>query len=393
MMYNFDEIIPREETNCIKYDLRKEYFGSENLIPMWVADMDFRTPDFIMEAIRQRAEHEILGYSARGEGFFDAIIGWYSRRYNWEIQKDWIVTTPGVVPALHFAIRAFTAPGEKVLIQPPVYHPFFSIIKGNERVVVSNQLILKHGRYRMNIKDLKEKVDKHTKLILLSHPHNPVGRVWTEEELTEIGEFCTSKGITILCDEIHSDLVYSPNRHIPMASINKELLQHTITFDAPSKTFNLAGLTTSFVIIPDSALRQLFNRELETSHLWLGNLFGSIALEAAYSSGDQWLDQLMNYLKDNLEFMKAFISGEIPSVKVIEPEATYLVWLDMRQISLKEQTMKDFLVKEARLGFNDGASFGPGGEGFQRINIACPRSVLEKALVQLRDALGSRKKS
>ncbi len=389
MKYNFDEHIPREDTNCIKYDLRKEYFGSKDLIPMWVADMDFRTPDFVMEAIRKRAAHEILGYSSRGENFFKAIIGWYRRRYGWEVQKEWILTTPGVVPALHFAVRAFTEPGEKVLIQPPVYHPFFSIIKGNERVVVLNQLIFKDGRYHMNIEDLKEKVDEQTKLILLSHPHNPVGRVWTQEELAELGDFCISKGITILSDEIHSDLIYRPNRHIPMASINKGLLHHTITFAAPSKTFNLAGLSTSFVIIPDPALRHIFNRELDTSHLWLGNLFGSIALEAAYSSGDQWLDELMDYLKDNLEYLKSYIKDEIPSVKVTEPEATYLVWLDMRKIDLKGQTMKDFLVKEARLGFNDGASFGPGGEGFQRINIACPRSVLKKALGQLRDALVS----
>jgi len=389
MKYNFDEVIHRENTDCIKYDYRKQYFGSEDLIPMWGADMDFRTPDFIMEAIRKRAGHEILGYSSRGEGFFDAIIGWYWRRYEWEIQKDWIVTTPGVVPALHFAIRALTAPGEKILIQPPVYHPFFSIIKGNERLVVLNQLLFKNGRYQMDINDLKEKIDDQTKLMLLSHPHNPVGRLWTEKELAEIGEICISNGITILSDEIHSDLIFRPNRHIPMASINKDLLHQTLTFASPSKTFNLAGLSTSFVIIPDPALRQLFNRELETSHLWLGNLFGTVALEAAYSSGDRWLDELMDYLKDNLEFLKDFIAREIPSVKVTEPEATYLVWLDMREIDMKGQTMKDFLVTKARLGFNDGASFGPGGEGFQRINIACPRSVLEKALEQLRDALGS----
>jgi len=388
-MYNFDEIIPREDTNCIKYDYRKEYFGSEDLIPMWVADMDFRTPDFIMEAIRKRAEHEILGYSSRGENLFKAIIGWYKRRYNWEIQKDWIITTPGVVPAIHFAIRAFADPGDKIIIQPPVYHPFYSLIKGNERVVVMNQLCFKDGRYQMDIEDLKERVDEQTKLILLSHPHNPVGRVWTDKELTVLGKFCLSKGITILCDEIHSDLIYHPNRHIPMASINNDLLHHTLTFAAPSKSFNLAGLSTSFVIIADPDQRKLYNNELETSHLWLGNLFGSVALEAAYSSGDQWLDELMDYLNNNLEFLKAFISREIPSVKVIEPEATYLVWLDMRQIGMKGQIMKDFLVKEARLGLNDGASFGPGGEGFQRINIACPRSVLEKALRQLRDALGS----
>lgn len=389
MEYNFDEIINREGTGSYKYDMRNEYFGSEDLIPMWVADMDFRTPDFIMKAIRKRVSHEILGYSSRGEGFFDAIKGWYSRRYGWEIHKDWILTTPGVVPALHFAIRALTGQGESILIQPPVYHPFYSLIEGNERLVVLNQLKLTDGRYRMDFDDLEKKTEGDIALVLLSHPHNPVGRVWTQEELARLGEICLSRGITILSDEIHCDLVYPPSRHIPLASLSKELAGHTITFAAPSKTFNLAGLSTSFVIIPDPDLRKKFNRELETSHLWLGNLFGAIALEAAYTSGDQWLEELIKYLKANLEFLMDFISREIPSVRVIEPEATYLVWLDMRKIELGERSMKEFLVKEARLGFNDGTTFGPGGKGFQRINIACPRAVLEKALIQLRDALGS----
>ena len=387
MPYDFDEIIPRENTNCYKYDFREKFFGSSDLIPMWVADMDFRTPDFIIKAIRDRTQHEILGYSARGDSFFESIIGWYKRRYQWDIKQEWIISTPGVVPALHLGIRALTAAREKVIIQPPVYHPFFSLIKGNNRRILYNPLKLEGNRYRMDLKDLEEKLDDSTKLIMLSHPHNPVGRVWTAEELIELGIFCQEKDLIILSDEIHSDLIYPPVHHRPVASLNEQLCKRTITFAAASKTFNLAGLSTSIVIIPDERLRKLYSKELETSHLGMGNIFGSVALEAAYSLGDAWLDELMIYLKANLEYLKTFINEYIPGIKVIEPEATYLVWLDMKAVNTGDLTLSEFMVKQARLGFNDGPSFGEGGEGFQRINIACPRSVLIEALHRLRDAI------
>ncbi len=387
--YNFDEIIDRWNTDCIKYDFAWEYFGTNDLIPMWVADMDFRTPDFIMEAIRKRASHQILGYSKRSDNFYNAINQWYKRRQNWLVEKEWIIITPGIVPALHFAVRAFTRPGEKVLIQPPVYHPFFSVISDNRRQVLANPLKLVNGRYIMDLDNLERIIDKKTKLFLLCHPHNPVGRIWSPGELTDLAMICRKNGITIISDEIHSDLILPGFKHQPLASLPGDFRDITITCVAPSKTFNIAGLSTSVVIIPDRGLREKFNTEIETAHLWLGNIFGNMALEAAYTSGDQWLDQLMIYLQHNFELLGQFLKQHIPDIRLIIPEATYLAWLDMRDIPIPNSKLKDFMIRKAGLGCNDGVTFGKEGEGFQRMNIACPAALLEKALYQLRDAVNN----
>jgi len=387
MAYNFDEIIQREKTNSIKYDHRNEYFGSDDLIPMWVADMDFRTPDFIMEAIRERARHEILGYAFRGEGFYEAIIGWYRRRYQWEVKKEWIIFTPGVVPALNFAIRAFSLPGDEIILQPPVYHPFFSLVRDNGRKILYNQLLDDNDTYLMDIQDLSAKISDCTKLIVLSHPHNPVGRVWSEQELTLLGNLCFNRHILVLSDEIHSDLVFKPACHHSFASLNEDFSRNSITFASPSKTFNIAGLSTSFAIIPDEKLRENYVREFETSHLWLGNIFGSVALETGYNRGDTWLEELLAYLGSNLDFLVDFIKENIPIIRVVKPQGTYLVWLDMHKVDTGGLALREFLIRKARIGCNDGSTFGPGGEGFQRMNIACPRTVLKEALNRLRDAI------
>jgi cystathionine beta-lyase len=387
--YNFDEFIDRRDTDCIKYDFAREYFGTNDLIPMWVADMDFRTPDFIMDAIRKRASHEIMGYSKRSDNFYNAIIQWYKRRQNWFIEKEWIIFTPGIVPALHFAVRAFTSPGENVLIQPPVYHPFFSVISENRRQVLANPLKLVTGRYMMDPDNLERIIDKKTKLFLLCHPHNPVGRVWSPSELTDLAMICKKNGTIIISDEIHSDLVLPGFKHQPIASLPGDFRDITVTCVAPSKTFNIAGLSTSVVIIPDRGLREKFNAEIETAHLWTGNIFGNIALEAAYTYGDQWLDQLMIYLQHNFELLDAFLKHHIPNIRLIIPEATYLAWLDMHDLHLPNSSIKDFMIRKAGLGCNDGSTFGKEGEGFQRMNIACPAPLLEKALYQLKDAVNN----
>ncbi|KPK83359.1 MAG: cystathionine beta-lyase [Bacteroides sp. SM23_62_1] len=387
--YNFDEIIDRSGTNCIKYDFIGDYFGENNLIPMWVADMDFRTPDFVMDAIRTRASHEILGYSKRPDSFYDATIQWYRRRQNWTIEKEWIIFTPGIVPALYFAVRAFSDSGDKVIIQPPVYHPFFSVISSNQRQVLMNPLKLRKNKYFMDFENLENIIDRETKLLILCHPHNPVGRVWSAEELTQLGIICKKNGIIIISDEIHSDLVLPGFKHTPLASLEGNFRDITTTCIAPSKTFNIAGLSTSLVIIPDPDLREKFKYEIENSHLWLGNIFGNVALEAAYTSGDEWLDQLLVYLQQNFSFLEGYLKQFIPEIKLITPEATYLAWLDMRDFKLPDSDLKDFMIRKAGLACNDGASFGKEGHGFQRMNIACPKALLEKALHQLRIAVNS----
>jgi cystathionine beta-lyase len=385
--YNFDEVTDRRGTNCIKHDFNREYFGKDDIIPMWVADMDFRTPDFIMKAIRKRAEHEVLGYTRRTGEFLRAITDWYKRRQKWSIEPDWIVYTPGVVPALHFAVRAFTSPGDKIIIQPPVYHPFFSVIEGNQREILMNPLKLRNGKYYMDLDNLVDQLDDRVKLILLCHPHNPVGREWSVEELTELADICLKRNILIVADEIHSDLVLPGHTHVPLASISPAFSEITISCIAPSKTFNLAGLSTSVVVISDGVKRKIFSREIETAHLWVGNIFGNIALETAYTSGDNWLDQLMKYLMNNFEILDHYLKQYIPEIKLIWPDATYLAWLDMQGLNLKGTALKDFMIHKAGLGCNDGPSFGPGGQGFQRMNIACPKPVLQKALEQLRHAV------
>jgi cystathionine beta-lyase len=387
MRYDFDEVLERKNTHSVKFDYTGEYFGTHDLIPMWVADMDFRTPDFIMEAIRKRAEHEILGYSVRPDSFYQAIINWYRQRQNWAIARDSILFSPGVVAALSMAVNAFSREGEKVIVQPPVYHPFFSVVKENKRKLVYNTLVEDDGYYRMDLDDLKRKIDRDTKLLLLSHPHNPVGRVWSPEELTALSDICLENNIIILSDEIHSDLVLPPHVHAPLSTLGDEIADITITCVAASKTFNLAGLSSSAVIISNEKLRTRFNQEVQKGHFFMGNIFGTVAMEAAYSKGADWLEQLLEYLKGNAELLRDYTEANLPGFRVRPPEATYLAWLDMRSFGMKGKQLREFMIRDAKIGCNDGPSFGPGGTGFQRLNFACPRSTLEKALHQLKQAV------
>ena len=387
MMYDFNEIVERQNTNCYKYDFTAEYFGTDDLLPMWVADMDFRTPDFIMESIRERSHHEILGYAIKPGSFYESIINWYRKQQEWTIEKDWIQFSPGVVPSLSMAIMALSREGEKVIVQPPVYHPFFSVIRENHRVPLYNPLREENGTWKMDLDDLRSKIDGNVKLLLLSHPHNPVGRVWTRDELAELASICLENGIIILSDEIHSDLVFKPSHHIPISTLSDEIANITLTFIAPSKTFNTAGLTSSVVIIPNRELRKKFSHEISTSHLDMGNIFGIVALEAAYREGEDWLDQLLEYLRENVDTLDRFIKSRLPGIRMSRPEATYLAWLDMRDLGLNGKQLRQFMIEKARIGCNDGQSFGPGGEGFQRLNFACPRSILEQALEQMEMAI------
>jgi len=386
MTYNFDEIIDRTNTNSVKFDLREQLFGRKDIIPMWVADMDFKTPDFIVDIVKKRAEHEIFGYSYRSDSYFDALINWVKRRHNWKINKEWIAFSPGVVPAVNMAIQAFTKLNDGIIIQPPVYFPFFSAIENNNRKVLTNPLKLENGRYNINFDDLAEKAPK-AKMIIISNPHNPGGSVWTKKELTKLANICIKNNVLIISDEIHCDLVYRNYKYTPIASINNEIANNTLSFLAASKTFNIAGLATASVVCSNNSLLQRYNNIVEQIHIGSGNVFGSIASEAAYNNGDIWLDELLQYLSNNITYAEKFIKKNIPGISLIKPEGTYLIWLDCRKLNLDQNCLKDFFINEAGIGLNDGLAFGIEGEGFMRMNIACPKEILVKALNQIKLAV------
>lgn len=386
MNYSFDEIIPRENTNCVKFDIRKQYFGREDVIPMWVADMDFAVPPFVQEAVRKRAEHPVFGYSIIPESYREAIAGWQLKRFGWEIKKDWILFSPGVVTGLNVIVQALTEPGDRIIVQPPVYFPFFSSVENNGRKLVLNQLLEKDGVYTIDFEDLEAKMKDGAKMLVLCNPHNPVSRCWTREELEWLGAKGLEHGVIIVSDEIHCDLVFEPHRHIPMASLSEEIANNTITCIAPSKTFNLAGLYSSSIIIQNDSLRRRFKVAEERVHL-SANLFGIVAAEAAYRHGEEWLRQLMAYLRGNIDLVTGFFAEEMPAITVSPAEATYMLWLDFRKLGIPAPEVKKRLIERAGLGLVEGPVFGAGGEGFQRINIGCPRSTLETALGRFRKIL------
>lgn len=386
-LYDFDAVLERGGTDCVKYDLRKETFGKEEVLPMWVADMDFATPDFITKAIAERTLHPVYGYSVMSDEYYNSIIQWVKARHLWEIQRDWISFTPGVVPAVNFAIHAFTNEGDGIIIQPPVYFPFADSIKQNNRKVLENQLLLKDGRYTIDFDDLEKKAGE-AKMILLSSPHNPVGRCWSPEELKKLGEICVRNQVIIISDEIHNDLIIPGHRHTPTASLSDEIAEMTITCIAPSKTFNLAGLSTSSVIIQNSALREKFVKFSKQIHISHGNLFGYVASVAAYQAGASWVDQLMKYIKGNFDYLSSFLKSELPGIGVVDLEATYLAWIDFRKTGLSDKEIRRKLVFEAGLGLSPGAIFGQGGQGFQRMNLAAPKKTIETASENLKKAFG-----
>jgi cystathionine beta-lyase len=382
MNYNFDAPINRENTSCVKYDLRQTIFGKSDVIPMWVADMDFETPDFIRDAIMKRAGHPVYGYTFRDTDYYIPIIGWMQSHHNWTIYKEDIIFCPGVVPALNLAVLAFTKPADKIIIQPPVYHPFFNAVRDHNRELVYNQLIQREDKYLIDF-DLLEEQAKDAVMLILCNPHNPVGRCWDKSELDRIATICLKNHVLVLSDEIHADLVMPGHRHQVFATLSPEAAEITITAHAPSKTFNLAGLATSSVVISNPELRSVFSQFIEKMHLNMGNLFGNVASTAAYSLGEPWRLQLIEYLHNNINLVEEFIKENIAGLKMIRPEATYMIWLDFRKFMLDDETLKNKLIHEAGMGLNPGTTFGQGGEGFMRMNIACPRSTLEIALCRL----------
>lgn len=393
MKYDFDTVIERQNTNSVKWDIAEELVGEKDVLPLWVADMDFQSPPPVIEALRKRVEHGIFGYTVVPDSCYEAIINWMKKRHGWEVEKEWIIFTSGIVAAFHWVVRAYTHPGDSIIVQPPVYYPFFKAVKNNGRLVVENQLKHEHGQYEIDFDDLEEKINSQTKVLILCNPHNPVGRVWTREELTRLAALCLKHHVVICSDEIHSDLLFQGYRHTPTAMISEEIARNTVTCIAANKTFNIAGLKTGVVIISDQRLREEFLNTKRSIGVGSCNLFGIIATEAAYAYGEEWLEQLLDYLQGNLEFLMHFIKEKIPQIKVVQPEGTYLAWLDCRGLRLDDAALKDFMLKKAKVWLNDGPGFGNGGSGFQRINLACPRSILEEALRRIEKAVNTSKLS
>ncbi|MCR5014307.1 MAG: PatB family C-S lyase [Bacteroidales bacterium] len=382
MQYDFDKIVPREGTNCVKYDLRKVIFGNPDVLPMWVADMDFETPDFAREAVMQRASHPVYGYHFKDEPYFKAIQGWLLRHHQWDVPIDWMSFVPGVVCGFNMAVMAFTNEGDEIIIQSPVYPPFHHAVSGHHRKLIYNTLRPGQNGYEMDF-DLLESQAKTAKMLILCNPHNPVGRCWTREELMRVSEICLRNDVLVISDEIHCDLVLPGFKHVPYATLSPETAQHCIVFHAASKTFNLAGLATSTAIIPNKGLRDAFNEYVHSMEAELGNIFGKVATQASMEQGDEWLQQLLAYVQGNIDYVADYLNNNLPKVKFFMPQATYMMWLDFNGYGIPEEELWRKMTQEAVLGFNRGKEFGQEGSGFFRINLACPRATVEEAMRRL----------
>ena len=392
MKYNFDLPINRLNTASLKWDGAHTFLGekTKDALPMWVADMDFRVPQPVIDAIKSRVEHGIFGYPMLTDSYYDAVIGWMNRRHNWPVKREWIHFSPGVVPALNFLVEVFTKEGDGIVIQSPVYYPFTNCVVKNNRQLILNCLLFENGRYIMDYEDLDEKLaNNNVKMLILCNPHNPVGRVWTKDELIKLGEICLKHKVLIVSDEIHADLTFKGFETTPFANISDEFAQNAIICTAPTKTFNLAGLQTSNIIIPNKDLSQKFANHMEKLKLFKPNIFAQVATEAAYNYGEEWLKQIQDYFQGNLDYMTQFIADHIGKIKVIKPEGTYLIWLDCRELGMDIQELRNYMLEKAKVAMDDGYLFGPGGEGFTRMNIACTRATLEEALTRIQQAVNN----
>ncbi|MDR1747358.1 MAG: PatB family C-S lyase [Tannerella sp.] len=386
-VYNFDEIIERRGTDSLKYDRLEAYFGKRDLMPFWVADMDFRTPDFILDAIKQRCEHPVFGYTHPSDAYADSIIRWVNDLHGWEIRREWISFIPGVVKGIALAVEHFSGKGDKIVIQPPVYHPFRIVPDMLQREVVYNPLRMVNNRYEMDLEHLESILDKKCKILILSNPHNPAGIVWPEETLRELAKICAKHGVLVISDEIHSEMVYPPFTHHPFATVSDEAAACSITFSAPSKTFNIAGIVASYAIVPDERLRKEFYTFLHAGEFHEGTIFSYIATIAAYTHGAEWRRQMLDYVMGNVRLADEFIKTYLPEIKVYPPQASFLIWLDCRDSGLSHRELVRTVRDDAGLALNEGMMFGKEGEGFLRMNAGCPRAWLEKGLCAMKDAL------
>ena len=387
---DFDKVVDRKNTSCLKYDFAVKRGMPADILPLWVADMDFKTSSYIQDAVAAQAEHGIYGYTESGDSYFEAVQSWFFTHYDWKVEEKWLVKTPGVVFALAMAVQAFTQENDAVMIQQPVYYPFSGVIKDNGRRIIDNTLVQDEaGSYHMDLADFEEKIIREkVKLFFLCNPHNPVGRAWTREELEKIGDICYRHHVLIVSDEIHADFVYE-RKHQVLVNLKKEYEEITITCTAPSKTFNIAGLQVSNIFIPDNQLRHRFKRQIAASGYSQLNAAGLVACEAAYRYGEEWYSGVKAYIRENISFTKKFLEERISKVKMLEPEGTYLVWVDFRALGLSNRELEDLIIHKAGLWLDSGAIFGAAGEGFQRINVACPRVTLQTALEKIETAVNN----
>lgn len=387
-MGKFDEIINRKGTDSLKYDFAEKFGVPEDAVPLWVADMDFRAPKAVLDALHARVEHGIFGYTEVKENYFQTVADWYGKYFDFHPKQEWLVKTPGVVFAINHALRAFTEKGDAVLIQQPVYYPFAASVKDNDRILVNNELQYVNGRYEIDFEDFERKIkDYQVKIFILCSPHNPVGRVWTREELKKIGDICNRNKVLVIADEIHCDFTYEGHTHTVYANLGSDYASNCVICTSPSKTFNLAGLQISNIFIPDGRLRSAFKRQLVITGYDEMNTLGLTACQAAYQSGGEWLRELKEYLKGNLEYIRSYLAKRLPDIYMVNPEGTYVIWLDCTALGMSDKELDRFMKEEARLWLDAGSMFGEESGQFVRINMTCPRSVLEKAMNQLEEAV------
>lgn len=382
MKYDFDRIIDRKGTRSYKWDQSEKLFGSSDITPLWVADMDFESLPEVKEALLKRAELGVYGYSIPSESYKTAAIGWFERRHGWSIKPEWMTDSPGIVTSLSLAVELFSEPGADVILQSPVYYPFYDVIQMNGRKVAKNPLLQQNGRYEMDYDHLEGLMQGGAKLLLLCSPHNPGGRVWEREELLKLGELCLRYGVTVISDEIHCDLALPGHKHIPFASLSEEIANITLTTLAPTKTFNLPGLQSSFIVASNPSLKRKFDHKLKTLSLHMSSYFAAEAVEAAYTHGDVWVDELVTYIAANADYALSYLTEQLPEVKPMKPEGSYLLWLDCRGLGLDIPGLKKLMFEQAKVAFSEGSVFGTEAEGYLRINMACPRSLLAEALAR-----------
>lgn len=390
MNYDFDKPVDRRGTGALKFEVLEERYGRGDLLPLWVADMDFETPDFITEALRRRLDHSLFGYTVEPEGYRSSVVAWQRRRHNWEIRPEWLTYIPGIVKGIGLVLDRFTAPGDRVVVQPPVYHPFHLLPRANGREIVWNPLRRTESGYAMDFEQLEKALDERCRVLVLANPHNPAGIVWDAETLRRLAEICAARNILVVSDEIHADMALFGHRHTPFASVSETAARISITFAAPSKTFNIAGIVSSYAIVPDDTLRKRFFGWLTANELNEAPIFAPIATEAAYRCGEEWLRQLIGYIEENIRFTERYCREHIPGIVPLRPQASFLVWLDCRGLGLEHEDLLSFFIDEAHLALNDGEMFGPGGKGFMRLNVGTQRQVLAEALRRMKEAARKR---
>ena len=386
-IYDFNAPIDRRGTHCVKFDALKDMYGRDDLLSLWVADMDFATPDFIIDALKRRLDHPVLGYPVQYDGYWQSVVNWIYNHHGWQVQREWMRYIPGIVKGIGMVVNVFTQPGDKIIIQPPVYHPFRLVPEHNGREIVMNPLRHEGDSYTMDFEQLEQVIDDKCRILILANPHNPIGVTWDKATLARLADIAVKHNLIVISDEIHCDMALYGNKHIPFASVSENAARCSITFGAPSKTFNIAGIVSSYAIVPDEALREKFFAWLTANEMDMATIFAMVATEAAFSEGEEWRQQMLSHIESNIDFVDEYLKANIPEVRAIKPQASYLVWLDFSALGLEHEKLIDMLVNDAHLAMNDGAMFGIGGEQHTRLNVGTQRAVLEQAMSQLKEAI------